>query len=211
VLPATQTQRFDEARQIIHEAQARNVNDLVVREAFYGLAFLGSDPAGMAEQQEWFAAKSGYENWGLALASDTEAHGGRLRKARELTKQAMDSAIREDSKETGAVWGAIAAQREAVYGNPAEARQAASQALKLAPTSQGVGVEASLAFALAGDSARAETMAQELAKRQPQRDSVELLDRCDGKTGSGACQCIASENIAGSGCRCRPRARPSRL
>ncbi len=168
-------QRFDEARQIIHEAQARNVNDLVLREAFYGLAFLGSDPAGMAEQLKWFAAKSGYENWGLALASDTEAYGGRLRKARELTKQAMDSAIREDSRETGAVWGAIAAQREAVYGDPAEARRAASQALKLAPTSQGVGVEAALAFAMAGDTARAETMAQELAKRFPLDTQVQSL------------------------------------
>jgi len=92
----------------------------VLRDALYALAFLGSDPAGLAEQQKWFAAKSGYENFGLGLASDTEAYGGRLRKARELTQQAMDSAIREDSRETGAVWRAIAAQREAVYGNPAK-------------------------------------------------------------------------------------------
>jgi tetratricopeptide (TPR) repeat protein len=172
---ALSLQRFDEARQIIHQAQARNADGLLFRSALYALAFLGSDPAGMAEQQKWFAAKSGYENWGLALASDTEAYGGRLRKARELSKQAMDSAIREDSRETGAVWGAIAAQREALYGNPAEARQAASQALKLAPTSQGVGVEAALAFAMAGDSARAETMAQELAKRFPLDTQVQSL------------------------------------
>jgi len=111
----------------------------------------------------------------LGLASDTEAYGGRLRKARELTKQAMDSAIREDTKETGAVWGAIAAQREAVYGNPSEARQAASQALKLTPTSQGVGVEAALAVAMAGDSARAETMAQDLAKRFPLDTQMQSL------------------------------------
>jgi eukaryotic-like serine/threonine-protein kinase len=168
-------QRFDEARQIIHEAQARNVDNLVLREALYALAFLGSDPAGMAEQQKWFAAKSGYENFGLALVSDTEAYGGRLRKARELTRQAMDSAIGEDSRETGAVWEAIAAQREAVYGNPAEARQAASQALKLAPTSQAVDVEAALAFAMAGDSARAETMAQDLGKRFPLDTQVQSL------------------------------------
>jgi serine/threonine protein kinase/tetratricopeptide (TPR) repeat protein len=172
---ALSLQRFDEARQIIHQAQARNADGLVLRSALYALAFLGSDPAGMAEQQQWFAAKSGYENWGLALASDTEAYGGRLRKARELSKQAMESAIREDSKETGAVWGAIAAQREAAYGNPIEARQAASQALKLAPTSQGVGVEAALAFAMAGDSTRAETMAQELAKRFPLDTQVQSL------------------------------------
>jgi serine/threonine protein kinase/tetratricopeptide (TPR) repeat protein len=168
-------QRLDEARQIVHQGQARNADDLELRDALYALAFLDSDSAGMAEQQKWFAGKSGYENFGLGLAADTEAYGGRLRKARGLTRQAMDSAIREDSRETGAVWGAIAAQREAAYGNPAEARLAASQALKLAPTSQGVGVEAALAFAMAGDSARAETMAQELAKRFPLDTQMQSL------------------------------------
>ena len=64
---------------------------------------------------------------GLSLASDTEAYGGHLRKARELTKRAVASAVRADSKETGAIWQAIAAQREAVYGNAAEARQSSGR------------------------------------------------------------------------------------
>ncbi len=68
------------------------------------LAFLASDSAAMAEQQQWYAGKPDYENMGLALASDTEAYGGHLGKARELTKRAVDSAIRADSKETGAIW-----------------------------------------------------------------------------------------------------------
>ena len=70
--------------------------------ALYALAFLGADSAAMAEQQQWFAGKPDFENYGLALASDTEAYGGHMGKARELTKRAVDSAIRADSKETGA-------------------------------------------------------------------------------------------------------------
>ena len=89
----------------------------------------------MAEQQQWFAGKPEYENVGLALASDTEAYGGHLAKARELTKRAVDSAILADSKETGAIWQAIAAQREAAYGNSAEARQSAAESLNLFPRS----------------------------------------------------------------------------
>ena len=142
-------QRFDETRQIIHEVQARKLDDFVLHNALYALAFLGSDSAAMAEQQQWYAGKP-EENFGLGLASDTEAHAGHLSKARELTKRALDSAIRTDSKENGAILQAIAAQREAVYGNPAEARQPAAEALKLVPTSQGVEVEAALAFAVAG-------------------------------------------------------------
>ncbi len=157
-------QRFDEARQIIHEAQARKGDDLVLHNALYALALLGADSAAMAEQQQWYLGKP-EEHFGLALASDTEAYGGHLGKARELTNRAVDSAIRADSKENGGIWQAIAAEREAAYGNTARSRQAAANAFKLVPSSQGVEVEAALAFAMAGDSTRAKSLAQDLNKR----------------------------------------------
>ncbi len=164
---AVALQRFDETRQIIGEAQARKMDDATFHNALYALAFLGSDSAAMAEQQQWYAGKPEFETYGLALASDTEAYAGHMGKARELTKRAVESAVRADSKENGAIWQAIAAQREAAYGNPAEARQMAGEALTLAPTSQGAESEAALAFAIAGDTARAESLAQDLAKRFP--------------------------------------------
>jgi eukaryotic-like serine/threonine-protein kinase len=160
-------QRFDETRQVIHEGLARKIDDFLLHDALYALAFLGSDSAAMSEQQQWFAAKPEYENYGLALASDTEAYGGHLAKARELTKRAVNSAIRADSKETGAIWQTNAALAQAAYGNTTEARQLAAEALKLAPASQGVEVEAALAFAMVGDTARAESLAQDLGKRYP--------------------------------------------
>jgi serine/threonine protein kinase/tetratricopeptide (TPR) repeat protein len=160
-------QHFDETRQIIREAQARKLDQFAIRNVLYALAFLGADSAAAVEQQHWFAGNPEYENYGLALASDTEAYVGHLRKARELTKRAVDSAIRADSKENGAIFQTIAAQREAACGNTAEARQSASEALKLAPGSQGAESEAALAFAMAGDAARAESLAQGLGKRFP--------------------------------------------
>jgi hypothetical protein len=87
----------------------------------------------------------------------------------------VDSAIRADSKEKGRYGRRIAAQREAAYGNPAEARQSAAEALKLAPTSQGVESEAALAFAMAGDTARAESLAQDLGKRFPLDTQMQSL------------------------------------
>ena len=157
-------QRFDEARQSIHDAQTRKLDSFVLHSAVYALAFLAPDSAAMVEEQKWFAGKP-EENFGLALASDTEAYEGHLGKARELTKRAVDSSIRADSKENGAIWQAIAAQREAAYSNATEARQSAAEALKMAPASQGVESEAALAFAMAGDTARAESLAQDLGKR----------------------------------------------
>jgi tetratricopeptide (TPR) repeat protein len=168
-------QRFDEARQVIHEAQARNLDDFALRNALYALAFLGADSAATAEQQQWFAGKPEYENYGLSLASDTEAYAGHLGKARELTQRALDSAIRADSKENGAIWQANAALEQAAYGNPTEARQSAAEALKLAPASLGAEAEAALAFALAGDTARAESLAQDLGKRFPLDTQMQSL------------------------------------
>ena len=160
-------QRFDEARQIIREEQGRGMDDFYTHTNLYALAFLGADSSAMAEQQQWFVGKPDYENFGLVLASDTEACGGHLTKARELTKQAVGSAIRADYKENGAIWQANAALEQAAYGTATEARQSAAEALKLAPASRSVEAEAALAFAIAGDTARAESLVQDLGKRFP--------------------------------------------
>ncbi len=168
-------QRFDEARKIIHEAQPRKPNNYIFPAALYALAFLASDSKAMAELEHWFAGRAEYENFGLALASDTESFVGHLGKARELTKRAVDSAIQADRKETGAIWQAIAAQREAAFGIAGEARPLAAEALKLAPASQGAKAEAALAFAVAGDAARAESLAQDLGRRFPLDTQMQSL------------------------------------
>jgi eukaryotic-like serine/threonine-protein kinase len=167
-------QRPDEARRILQQAQERKLDDFILHDALYALAFLGSDSKAMAEQQQWFAGRP-EENVGLWLASDTEAYAGHLSKARELTRQSIESAIRADSKESGAICQENAALREAAFGNAAEARRAAAEALNLAPTSPGVEDEAALAFAMAGDASKAESLAQELQKRFPLDTQVQSL------------------------------------
>jgi eukaryotic-like serine/threonine-protein kinase len=168
-------QRFDAARQTLREAEAHQLDDSVRHLAQYGLAFLESDAATMADQQKWFAASPGLETYGLALASDTEAFSGRVSKARELTTKAVDSAIRTDNKEVGAIWGANAAVQQAAYGNTAEGRQSAAAALKLSPSSADVQSEVALALAMAGDSAQAESLAKDLDKRYPLSTQMQSL------------------------------------
>jgi tetratricopeptide (TPR) repeat protein len=87
----------------------------------------------------------------------------------------VESAIRVDSKESGAIWQANAALQQVAYGNRTEARQSAAEALKLAPANQGVESEAALAFAMAGDTARAESLAQDLGKRFPLDTQMQSL------------------------------------
>jgi DNA-binding winged helix-turn-helix (wHTH) protein/tetratricopeptide (TPR) repeat protein len=168
-------QRFDEARQILRQARAREAGDAIPHNALYALAFLGADPGAMAEEQKWFASQPDYENDGLALASDTEAYAGHAHKARELNKRAVASAVRADNKENGAIYLANAALQQAACGNVAEARQSATEAVKLAPASPGAAAEAALGFAMAGDTGRAEFIAQDLGKRFPLDTQMQLL------------------------------------
>jgi len=168
-------QRFDEARRTIQQMQARKLDDFIARQVLYARAFLTSDAPAMAEQQQWFAGKSRIENFGLSLASDTEAYAGHLGKARQMTKWSVESAIRADSKEGAALWQENAALREAAFGEEAEARQAAAQGLILYPASQAVQVEAALAFAMAGDAVRTESLAQDLNKRFPLHTQMQSL------------------------------------
>jgi len=167
-------QRSDQARQIVAQGKARKVDDFILRNALYAAEFLRGDAGAMAEQQQWFAGRP-EENQGLSLASDTEAYTGHLGKARELTKRSVESAVRADSKENGAIWLENAALREAAFGNLTQARQTAAEGLKLVRTSQGVDVEAALAFAMAGDAARAESLAQDLSKSYPLDTQMQSL------------------------------------
>ncbi len=168
-------QRFDQARGVIREAQAKKLEGAGLHEALYALAFLGRDAVAMADQQRWFAGNVADENDGLALAAATEAYAGHLDKARDLTKRAVDSAMRTANKENAATYLAIAAQQQAAYGNPAEARRSAAEALQLAPTSKRVESDAALAFAMAGEPARAESLAQALGRRFPLDTQMQWL------------------------------------
>ncbi len=167
-------QRFDEVGEIVQQAETRKAEDVVLHDALYALAFLKADSPAMAEQQQWFVGKP-EENLGLSLAADTEAYAGHLGRARELTKRSIDSAIHADSNETAAIWEEIGAQREAAFGNLADAKNAATEGLKLSPTSPGAAAEAALAYAMVGDPARAESLGQELNRRFPLHTQMQSL------------------------------------
>jgi serine/threonine protein kinase/tetratricopeptide (TPR) repeat protein len=167
-------QRFDEARQTIQQAHERKLDSFALRNAQYALAFLGNNTAAMSEELRWFAGKP-IEHIGLSLESDTQAYSGRLAKGREVTKQAVDSAVRNDAKESGAMWLENEAIRQAAFGDLAAAKQTASDGLKLYPDSQGVQAEAALALAMAGDAGRATSISQDLNKRYPLDTQLQSL------------------------------------
>jgi eukaryotic-like serine/threonine-protein kinase len=165
--------RFDDAQQTIEEAQKRGLVGDFLHLAIYQLAFLKNDTAEMARQVDWAAGKPGTEDFLLSFQSDTEAYYGHLSRARDFSRRAVDAAVRNNSKETAAIWQVSAALREAELGNLAVAKQDAAAALTLAP-GRDVEVLAALALARSGETARAKTIVGELEKSYPSQTLLKV-------------------------------------
>ena len=163
----------DQANAELDRAIALNMDGETVRLYYYFLGFTHRDPAEMEKQLAWGAGKPGDEDPLLSAQSDTEAYYGRLAKAREFSRRAMDSAIRADSKETAALWQANAALREAEFDNASAAKQNVASALTLAP-GRDIKVLSALAAARAGDVAKARTLTAELEKSDPLNTVLKL-------------------------------------
>ena len=159
--------RFEDARKAHDEAISRKLDDYPLTTCLYALAFLQEDTKTMEHQLTWFVGKPDLEHMSLALQSATEAYAGHLTKARELTHHAVSSAVRADAKESAALDELDGAWREAAFGNLENAHQKTVAALALAPQSRDVQVMAGLVFAFAGDTQRAQVVAQDVAKNAP--------------------------------------------
>jgi len=155
--------RLDQAKATFNEALGYGLDGATLHQNAYFLAFLERDSAEMERQAEWGKGKPGEEDILLATRADTEAYYGRIKQAREWSRRAMESVERVGSKETEALYQAIAAVREAELGNGTVARQTAQAALDLAP-GRDVKILAAMAFARAGDSHRAQRLVEELAE-----------------------------------------------
>ena len=159
--------RFDEALAAINDAFARKLDDPVIHEDLYTLDFLHGDTAKIEHEIALSAGKPGWEDLMLFLHSNTAAFHGHINDARSLSRRAADSALRAELKEPAALWLADAALREAAFGNREQARQFANDSGKIAPSSRDAQLLVGLALARAGDSARAQAIADDLNRRFP--------------------------------------------
>jgi len=165
--------RLDEAKATFEQAHAHKLDGGGLRGNMYSLAFLRGDGAQMEQQLAWVAGKPGDEDPLLSMQSDTEAYYGRMRKARDFSRRAVDSAVRAGSKETAALWQANAAMREAELGSSTLAKQGVTAALALSP-GRDVKVLAAVTLARTGDAPRAKAMAEELEKSYPANTMLKL-------------------------------------
>jgi tetratricopeptide (TPR) repeat protein len=157
-------ERLDEDEQTLQRATERK---LQFRDFFvmrYDIAFLRNDQAGMDRQVALARKETGVED----LISDVQAfalaYSGRLEEARKMSRHAVELAEGAAQREAAALYETGAAVWEALCGNAAVARRNALGALDHSKDRE-VEYGAAFALALAGDSARAQALANDLERR----------------------------------------------
>ena len=165
--------RLDEAKATYGQALERKLDNPFFHIARYLIAFLENDAWVMAQQVPRSAGQSGAEDQLLGLEADTAAYSGRLRDAREFSRQAMDSSERAEEKEPTATYVALSGLREALFGNPGEARRLVTLALERS-AGRDVQYGAALALAYAGDEERTQALTDNLGKRFPEDTMVQF-------------------------------------
>jgi tetratricopeptide (TPR) repeat protein/predicted Ser/Thr protein kinase len=166
--------RLDEARVTADEAQAKKLDSPYLRTAIYQLAFVKNDAAEMARDVAWASGKSGVEDALIGMDADTAAYSGQVRRAEDLTRQAVSSAVRADEKETAAYYEAQAGVRQALFGNAETAKRHAADALAMS-NGRDVQYLVALALAFAGDTTRSQALANDFTKRFPEDTLAKFL------------------------------------
>ena len=165
--------RLDEAKAALDQAFERKLDSGDLRVILYLYAFMRGDAGLMEQQLAWSAGRPREEDTLLSTQSDTEAYYGRMLKARDFSRRAVDSAFRAESKEAAALWQINAALREAELGNVAAARQGVTAGLALSP-GRDVKVAAALTLARIGDAPRVKKLLEELKKDYPTNTMLNL-------------------------------------
>ena len=167
-----QLNRLREARAAAQEAQDHHIDSPGIHDNLYDVDFVQHDVAGMEREVARLMGAPGFEDQMLNIQADTALCGGNLVQAREFARRASESARKADEKEAAALYQADAALREALVGNRDSAKQRAQAALAVSNGRDTEGLSA-IAFGLAGDSTRADSLADDLGKRFPKDTLVQ--------------------------------------
>lgn len=165
--------RFGDAESVLRQASDRKLEVPDLASLRYCIDFLKGDNAAMEREVALGQGKSGVEDWMSHAQSLVLARSGQLQKARTAAGRAVSLALHAGEQDRAAAFEAGEAVWEGLFGNAAEARQSATQALKLS-RDRDVEYAAAVALVLSGDSLRAQAIATELKQRLPEDTSVQF-------------------------------------
>ncbi len=157
--------RLAEAKAIRQKEVERKLDGIYDHADLYMLAFLEGDKAAMQHEADW--AKGRPDEFAMfEVVAEAAAASGKLQQARELYRQAVDSAQRAKLPENSTVILTHAARTESEVGNLSQARDGVRATLAIDRNRFAL-ASGGLALATAGDAAQASALADEISKEFP--------------------------------------------
>jgi DNA-binding winged helix-turn-helix (wHTH) protein/tetratricopeptide (TPR) repeat protein len=165
--------RLDEAENVLRRAagQGLEIDEFLMLD--YDIAFLRGDEMGMERVAARARQRSGAETWISNKEAFAQAYSGHLKRARVMSRRAVNLARQEAQPERGGAWEAASSIREALFGHATEAKARALAAVSLSKDRE-VEYCAAYAMAIAGETSRAREMAEDLARRFPENTVVQF-------------------------------------
>lgn len=158
--------RYDESMAVLDRAlNELKLDSEHLRTFVYHNAFIRNDAAAMKHEVEKFTGKVN-EYIAIDWQTNSSAFGGHWQLAQDFSRRSIDLAAHNNAKEVAAQYAAEAALRAAVFGQCAQTKSAATQALSLEHNQISL-TRSSLALALCGEVTQAQALVNELVKDYP--------------------------------------------
>jgi serine/threonine protein kinase/Flp pilus assembly protein TadD len=165
--------RYDEAKAVFESASKEGVDFGLNHSGLSAIAFIRGDTAEMQRQAAWGKGTSD-EVWLLFNQAQAAAFSGKLTKSRSIFSRAVEKGQEHNLKEGAAFFAAIESENEADFGNYAQGRKQALQAIAIARGHDSVS-HAAIALAAAGDKDQTRLLVQEITTRFPKDSFVNHL------------------------------------
>jgi eukaryotic-like serine/threonine-protein kinase len=170
--------RFDEVKETCRQAFERNLDADNFHLQLFQVGFIENDVALMDENLKWFNGQTA-EYLALDLQTGMAAFTGKWRTAQDFSRKAIDLAVRNNAKEVAARFSAEQALKIVFWSNGTGLPKGDESQLKTVlktQTNKALNLErgkdvmtrAALALAVAGQSAEAKSLINELHQERPQ-------------------------------------------
>jgi tetratricopeptide (TPR) repeat protein len=159
--------RYDESVAVIDRAMGELKLDSEPLHTWnYHNAFIRGDTAKMKQEVDGLSGKQN-EYVALDWQTNSFAFDGQWRQTQDLSHRAIDLAAHNGAKEVAAQYAAEEALRAAAFGQCAQTKSAAAQALSFEHNQVSL-TRSALALAICGEVSQAQSLVDELVKQYPQ-------------------------------------------
>ena len=159
-------QRYDESLAVLDRAfKQYKLDSDIFHTWLYDIAFIRGDAASMKHEVETMSGKPG-EHISIDLQTNSSAFNGQWKLVQDYSRRSIDLASQSKAKEVAAQYAAEQALRAAVFGQCAETKAAAAQALSLQRNQVSL-TRSGLALALCNEVNETQPLVAELNKDYP--------------------------------------------